>query len=64
MGGEQALKLGESGVGFAGARILQSQRIAREGVVGIGIENFFQRRHAAFVGHGYCLLFFEAMIQE
>src|SRR5271165_1391554 len=51
MGCEQKLKLGERGLGLAGARILQPKRIAGKGIIGIGFENLFQHRHAAGVRH-------------
>src|SRR5271165_3120397 len=52
MGGEQKLKLGECGVGFASARIFQPKRITCKGIIRISVEDLFQRRHAVFVGHG------------
>ncbi len=41
------MELGECSVGFTRAGVLQPKRVACESVIGISVENLFQRRHGA-----------------
>src|SRR5215471_11203267 len=64
MCGEQPFELCQCRLCLSGARIFQSQCIARKGVGRVLLQDFLQHRYATLINHKWTLRGFEGMLQD